>query len=83
MAQKEFYSETLNAAKEAEVLAQARANAKTRTELESRLREAENHELVLVQALEELRQTLSRQEQQVLPVDAKTWEPNLEVEELT
>lgn len=63
--QKEFYTNSLNAAKEAEALAEARANNEARSELESRLREAEERESMLVQALEELRQTLSRKEQQV------------------
>lgn len=63
--QKEFYTNALNAAKEAEALAEARANNEARSELESRLREAEERESMLVQALEELRQTLSRKEQQV------------------
>lgn len=65
-AQKEFYTSALNTAKEAEALAEARANSEARTELESRLREAEEREAMLVQTLEELRQTLSRKEQQVL-----------------
>ena len=56
----------MNAAKEAESLAEARANNEARTELESRLTEAGEREATLVQALEELRQTLSRTEQQVL-----------------
>lgn len=46
-------------------MAEARANNEARTELESRLREAEEREAMLVQALEELRQTLTRKEQQV------------------
>lgn len=65
-AQKEFYTNALNAAKEAEALAEARANNEARIELESRLREASEREAMLVQTLEELRQTLSRTEQQVL-----------------
>ncbi|XP_052181341.1 golgin candidate 5 isoform X1 [Diospyros lotus] len=65
-AQKEFYTNALNAAKEAEALAEARANNEARTELESRLREAEERETMLVQTLEELRQTLSRKEQQAV-----------------
>ncbi|GFS44419.1 golgin Putative 5 [Actinidia rufa] len=65
-AQKEFYTNALNAAKEAEALAEARANNEARTELDSRLREAEERETMLVQALEELRQTLSRKEQQAV-----------------
>ncbi|CAK9174584.1 unnamed protein product [Ilex paraguariensis] len=62
--QKEYYTNALNAAKEAEALAEAQANNEARTELESRLREAEEREAILVQTLEELRQTLSRKEQQ-------------------
>ncbi|PPS12883.1 hypothetical protein GOBAR_AA07762 [Gossypium barbadense] len=65
-AQKDFYTNALNAAKEAEALAEARANNEARTELESRLREAEEREAMLVQTLEELRQTLSRKEQQAV-----------------
>lgn len=63
--QKEYYTSALTAAKEAEALAEARANSEARTELENRLREAGERESMLVQALEELRQTLSRKEQQV------------------
>ncbi|XWS11943.1 hypothetical protein CRYUN_Cryun37aG0048300 [Craigia yunnanensis] len=63
-AQKDFYTNALNVAKEAEALAETRANNEARTELESRLREAEEREAILVQTLEELRQTLSRKEQQ-------------------
>ncbi|XP_074275997.1 golgin candidate 5 [Silene latifolia] len=62
--QKEYFTNALNAAKEAESLAEARANNEARAELEGRLREAEEREGMLVQALEELRQTLTRQEQQ-------------------
>ncbi|KAJ6932608.1 golgin candidate 5-like [Populus alba x Populus x berolinensis] len=65
-AQKVYYTNALSAAKEAEALAEARANNEARTELESRLREAEERETMLVQALEELRQTLSRKEQQAV-----------------
>lgn len=65
-AQKEFYTSALNAAKEAEALAEERANTEARTELESRLKEAEEREAMLIQTLEELRQTLSRKEQQVI-----------------
>lgn len=64
--QKEFYTNALNAAKEAEALAEARANNEARTELENRLREAGEREGALVQTLEELRQTLSRTEQQAV-----------------
>ncbi|XP_043704554.1 golgin candidate 5-like [Telopea speciosissima] len=65
-AQKEYFTNALNAAKEAEALAEARVNNEARTELESRLREAEEREVTLVQTLEELRQTLSRKEQQAV-----------------
>ncbi|KAJ4952297.1 hypothetical protein NE237_029129 [Protea cynaroides] len=65
-AQKEYFTNALNAAKEAEALAEARANNEARTELESRLREAEEREATLVQTLEELRQTLTRKEQQAV-----------------
>lgn len=65
-AQKEYYTDALNAAKEAEALAEARANTEARTELEVRLREAGDRESMLVQTLEELRETLSRKEQQVV-----------------
>ncbi|KAK9123320.1 hypothetical protein Sjap_012922 [Stephania japonica] len=64
--QKEHYTNALNAAREAEALAEARANNEARTELESCLREAEERESTLVQTLEELRQTLSRKEQQAV-----------------
>ncbi|KAE9616161.1 putative TATA element modulatory factor 1 TATA binding, TATA element modulatory factor 1 DNA binding [Lupinus albus] len=63
-AQKDYYANALAAAKEAEVLAEARANNEARTELESLLREAEERESMLVHALEELRQTLTIKEQQ-------------------
>uniref|UniRef100_A0A6N2MB02 Major facilitator superfamily (MFS) profile domain-containing protein n=3 Tax=Salix viminalis TaxID=40686 RepID=A0A6N2MB02_SALVM len=65
-AQKEYYMDALSASKKAEALAETRADNETRTELESLLREAEERETMLVQALEELRQTLSRKEQQAV-----------------
>lgn len=65
-AQKEFYTNALNVAKEAEALAEARVNNEARAEVESHLREAGEREATLVQTPEELRQTLSRTEQQVL-----------------
>ncbi|XP_057790644.1 golgin candidate 5 isoform X2 [Salvia miltiorrhiza] len=65
-AQKEYYTNALTAAKEAVTLAEARANTEARTELESRLREAEERESMLVQTLEGLRQTLTRTEQQAV-----------------
>ncbi|XP_042389461.1 golgin candidate 5-like [Zingiber officinale] len=63
-AQKEFYTNALNAAKEAEALAEARANNEAKVELESRLKEASEREAMLIQTLEELRQSLTRTEQQ-------------------
>ncbi|GJV36882.1 golgin candidate 5 [Tanacetum coccineum] len=65
-AQKEFYTNALTAAKEAEALAESRANDEARIELESRLKEATEREAMLIQTLEELRQTLSRKEQQAV-----------------
>ncbi|XP_074574254.1 golgin candidate 5-like [Curcuma longa] len=63
-AQKEFYTNALNAAKEAEALAEARVNSEAKAELESRLKEASEREAMLIQTLEELRQSLTRTEQQ-------------------
>ncbi|XP_054783621.1 golgin candidate 5-like isoform X2 [Prosopis cineraria] len=65
-AQKDYYTNALAAAKEAEALAETRINTEARIELESRLREAEERESMLIQALEELRQTLSQKEQQAV-----------------
>nr|XP_009387965.1 PREDICTED: golgin candidate 5-like [Musa acuminata subsp. malaccensis] len=65
-AQKEFYTKALNEAKEAEALAEARANTEASVEVESRLREAVERETMLVQTLEELRQSLTRTEQQAV-----------------
>ncbi|CAG7903178.1 unnamed protein product [Brassica rapa] len=64
--QKEYYSNALAAAKEAQALAEERTNNEARIELENRLKEAGERESMLVQALEELRQTLSKKEQQVV-----------------
>lgn len=63
-AQKEFYTNALNEAKDAQALAEARANTEAKTELEHRLREAGEREAALIQALEELRETLSNTERQ-------------------
>ncbi|CAN6441625.1 unnamed protein product [Victoria cruziana] len=65
-AQKEFYTNALNEAKEAEALAESRANSEAKAELERRLREADEREATLLQTIEELRQTLNRTEQQAL-----------------
>ncbi|XP_066166714.1 golgin candidate 5 isoform X2 [Oryza sativa Japonica Group] len=63
-AQKEFYTNALNAAKEAEALAEARVNTEAKVELESRLREACEKENILIKTIEELRHALTRQEQE-------------------
>lgn len=63
-AQKEFYTNALNEAKDAQALAEARANSEAKTELEHRLREGGEREAALIQALEELRETLSNTERQ-------------------
>eukprot|EP00252_Welwitschia_mirabilis_P005829 TRINITY_DN1642_c0_g2_i1.p1 TRINITY_DN1642_c0_g2~~TRINITY_DN1642_c0_g2_i1.p1 ORF type:complete len:993 (-),score=296.66 TRINITY_DN1642_c0_g2_i1:497-3475(-) len=63
-AQKEFYTNALNEAKDAQAVAEARANSEAKTELESRLREAAEREAALINALEELRGTLSNTEHQ-------------------
>ncbi|KAF0928294.1 hypothetical protein E2562_039405 [Oryza meyeriana var. granulata] len=63
-AQKEFYTNALNAAKEAEALAEARVNNEAKVELESRLREACDKENMLIKTIEELRHALTRQEQE-------------------
>ncbi|XP_071712242.1 golgin candidate 5-like [Rutidosis leptorrhynchoides] len=63
-AQKERYMDALTAAKDAKALAEARANDEARNELESRLKEAQEREAMLVQTLNELRQTLIRKEHQ-------------------
>ncbi|CAN1285932.1 Golgin candidate 5 [Linum perenne] len=65
-AQEEYYTNALTAAREAEALAEARVNNEARIELENRVREAGERETMLVQALEELRQTLSRKDQQAV-----------------
>ncbi|RZS24487.1 hypothetical protein BHM03_00057561 [Ensete ventricosum] len=70
-AQKEFYTKALNEAKEAEALAESRANAEARVEVESRLMEAVERETMLVQTLEELRQSLTRTEQQISCIRAE------------
>ncbi|CAA0343445.1 unnamed protein product [Arabidopsis thaliana] len=64
--QKDYYSNALAAAKEAQALTEERTNNEARSELENRLKEAGERESMLVQALEELRQTLSKKEQQAV-----------------
>ncbi|PWZ19031.1 Golgin candidate 5 [Zea mays] len=63
-AQKEFYTNALNAAKEAEALAEARVNSEAKVELENLLREAGEKENMLIKTIEELRLSLTRQEQE-------------------
>ncbi|KAL5230141.1 hypothetical protein ABZP36_028917 [Zizania latifolia] len=63
-AQKEFYTNALNAAKEAEASAEARVNTEAKVELESCLREACEKENMLIKTIEELRHALTRQEQE-------------------
>lgn len=72
--QKEYYSNALATAKEAQALAEERTNNEARTELENSLKEAGERESMLVQALEELRQTLSKKEQQVYPLLDQFWD---------
>eukprot|EP00267_Zea_mays_P045627 XP_020397941.1 golgin candidate 5 isoform X3 [Zea mays] len=63
-AQKEFYTNALNAAKEAEALAEARVNSEAKIELENLLGEAGEKENMLIKTIEELRHFLTRQEQE-------------------
>ncbi|CAA6671613.1 unnamed protein product [Spirodela intermedia] len=63
-AQKEFYTNALNAAKEAEALAESRANDAAKIELESRLREANEREHELARSLHQLRQTLVKTQEE-------------------
>lgn len=64
-AQKEFYSNALNEAREAAALAEARVDHEARADLDRRLKEASERETSLVQNIDELRQSLTRVEQQV------------------
>ncbi|GAB2293529.1 hypothetical protein Dimus_027736 [Dionaea muscipula] len=64
--QKEYFTTALNVAKEAEALAEARASNEAQTVLESHLRQAKERETMLVQVIEELRQTLARNEEQAI-----------------
>ncbi|KAG0618623.1 hypothetical protein M758_4G079100 [Ceratodon purpureus] len=63
-AQKEFYSNALNEAREAAALAEARVDNEARADLDRRLKEASEREISLVQNIDELRQALTRVEQQ-------------------
>lgn len=64
--QKEFYTNALNEAKEAEARAEVRADAEAKLELEHKVREAADREAALVQNLEELHQALSRTSEQAI-----------------
>lgn len=64
-AQKEFYTTALNEAREAAALAEARVDYEARADLDRRLKEASEREATLVQNIDELRQALTRTEQQV------------------
>ena len=64
-AQKEFYSNALNEAREAAALAEARVDNEARADLDRRLKEASEREATLLQNIDELRQALTRVEQQV------------------
>jgi len=58
-AQKKFYTNAPNEVKDAQELAEACENRKSKTKLENHLREAGEHEATLIQMREELRETLS------------------------
>ncbi|MQL81211.1 hypothetical protein Taro_013663 [Colocasia esculenta] len=64
VSQKEFYTNALNEAKEAEALAKARANNEAKLELENRLREANEREHELARSLSQLRQTLTKTQEE-------------------
>ncbi|CAI5462427.1 unnamed protein product, partial [Closterium sp. Yama58-4] len=63
-AQKDFYVSALSAAREAQAAAEARADSEAKAEAERKLREAGERERALVMTVEELRQALTRSEQQ-------------------
>ena len=63
-AQKEFYTQALATARDAQVRAEARADSEAKMELERRLREAGERERGLAMTIEELRQAVMRAEQQ-------------------
>lgn len=67
-AQKEFYSNALNEAREVAALAEARVDSEARADLDRRLREASERESTLVQNIDQLRQALTRTEEQVLSI---------------
>ncbi|KAL2609084.1 hypothetical protein R1flu_027657 [Riccia fluitans] len=61
---REYYTNALNEAKDAEAQAEARADSEAKADLERRCRESADREAALLQSLEELRQALSATEQQ-------------------
>ncbi|CAI5944428.1 unnamed protein product [Closterium sp. NIES-65] len=63
-AQKDFYVSALSAAREAQAAAEARADSEAKAEAERKLKEAGERERALVMTVEELRQALTRSEQQ-------------------
>jgi hypothetical protein len=64
--QKEYYSKALMEAKDAAALAEARVDSEARAGVERLLLEATERETSLVQTIEELRESLTRMEKQVL-----------------
>lgn len=63
--QKELYNNALNESREAAALAEARVDNEARADLDRRLKEASEREATLGQNIDELRQALTRTEQQV------------------
>ncbi|CAM6128727.1 unnamed protein product [Calypogeia fissa] len=61
---REYYTIALNEAKDAQAEAEAKADSEAKADLERRFREAADRETTLLQTLEDLRQALSRTEQQ-------------------
>ncbi|OAE32334.1 hypothetical protein AXG93_3017s1040 [Marchantia polymorpha subsp. ruderalis] len=61
---REYYTNALNEAKDAEAQAEARADSEAKADLERRCRESADRETALLQSLDELRQALSATEQQ-------------------
>nr|XP_024373554.1 golgin candidate 5-like [Physcomitrium patens] len=62
--QKELYNNALNESREAAALAEARVDNEARADLDRRLKEASEREATLGQNIDELRQALTRTEQQ-------------------
>ncbi|PKA62883.1 Golgin candidate 5 [Apostasia shenzhenica] len=78
--QKDFYTNELKLAKEAEALAEARVDTEARKELENHLKEAGERESMLVQALEDLRQALTRTELQAAAKEEMLHRDNDEIQ---